>query len=174
MSRTVVALALAALLPLAARAGEHRDAVMDILNAYEVTASKADLDALGDGVVAELMEIAVDAEVPASRRGRAISALQFYPTDEVRAFLEARLVDADKSLYRRKALGALAAFGPSAVPVIAPYLKDRDEQVRMAAARSLGRIGGDEARGALEARRKKEKVASVREVIDAALQEVSP
>ena len=174
MSRTACALALAALLPLSARAGAHRDAVMDVLNAYEVTASRADLDAIGEGVVAELMEIAVDRDVPASRRGRAISALQFYPTDEVRAFLEARLAEGEKPLYQRKALGALAAFGASAVPTVAPYLKDRDEQVRMAAARSLGRIGGSEARSALQSRRKKEKVDAVREVIDAALQEVSP
>lgn len=174
MSRTLAALLFSALLPLSAHAGEHRDAVMDLLNAIDSTTSEADLKALGDGVEAELKEIADDGEVATSRRGRAISALQYYPSAESRTFLEAKLETGDKSLYRRKAAGALGAgWGEPSVEVLAPYLADKDEQLRMAVARTLGSVGGDAARGALEARLKKEKADAVKETLEAALAEVS-
>ena len=65
------------------------------------------------------------------------------------------------------ALGA--AFGEQAIEWVSPYLSDKDEQLRMATARTLGKIGGDAAREVLEARRKKEKADAVVEVIDKAL-----
>lgn len=176
MSRTFCALALAALIPLSAQAGEHRDAVIDLLNAVEQPATRADLDAIGEGMAAELLEIANDEAVPTSRRGRAISALAFYPTEEVQLFLREKAEKADKSIYRRKAVLALGeAFGEQAVEWVAPYLGDKDEQLRMATARALGNIGTEPARVALTEQRKQEKDAAVAEVIDKALaKEVSP
>ncbi len=172
MSRTLCALLVAAFLPFSAHAGEHRDAVMELLNGIEQPATQADLEAIGDGALAELREIAADESVPTSRRGRAISALQHYPTDEVRELLAETVKSGDKSLYRRKAVGALgAAFGADAVATISPYLTDKDEQLRIAVARTLGNVGGDDARAALEARVKKEKTEAVAEAIDAALKE---
>lgn len=174
MSRFLCALTVCAFLPLSAWAGEHRDAVMDVLNGIEQPATKADLDAIEGDVVTELKEIALDGEVATSRRGRAISALQHFPTDDVRSFLETRLSDGEKSLYQRKAISALGAgWGEGSIPTIKKYLTDRDDQLRMAAARTLGNIGGDEARGLLETRRKKEKVDAVKEVVERALEEVA-
>lgn len=175
MSRTLAALFLSALLPLsAAHAGEHRDAVMDLLNAYDTPTTQADLEAIGDGVVAELKEIADDGSVATSRRGRAISALQYFPSDDTRTFLADKLEKGDKSLYRRKAAGALGAgWGEPAVELLAPYLSDKDEQVRMAVARALGTVGGDEAKVALEGRLKKEEAEAVKETLETALSEVS-
>ena len=73
MIRTATLFALAALAA-PAHAGALRSPVMDLLNAYEDTASGDELRALGEGVDAELMEIADDKAVPISRRARAISS----------------------------------------------------------------------------------------------------
>ena len=73
-------------------------------------------------------------------------------------------------MFRRKAIMALGtAYGEQAVDWVSPYLTDKDEQVRMAAARTLGRVGGERARAALEGRKKKEKSDAVVEVLDKAL-----
>jgi HEAT repeat protein len=159
----------AALLAGPAWAGPKRDAVMDLLNAFEHTAGEAELRALGDGVDAELMEIADDAAVPATRRGRAVSALQFYPTDTVRGFLERHLKASD-ALVRRKAAYSLAAFGSAAVPSLTAALSDADVQLRIAAASALGTIGSDPAKQALRGRLASEGEGAVKDAITRALE----
>lgn len=169
MNRWMRALLLGALLPATAWAGPNRDAVMDLLNAYEDVPAKSDLDALGDGIDLELMEIADDHAVPSTRRGRAISALQHYPTDAVRAFLDAHLADADKGILRRKAAFSLAAWGDGAVDTLSGALTDDDVQLRIAVAQALGSIGTDASRQALQARLESESEAAVSEAIQKAL-----
>jgi HEAT repeat protein len=166
MIRTICLLVLAA--PLSAWAGPKRAAVMDLLNAFEEPIREADLAALGDGVDAELMEIADDAQVPASRRGRAVTGLQYYKTDTVRTYLEKQL-KGDVSLLRRKAAASLAAWGPTAVPALTPVLSDSDVQLRIAVAQALGRIGDESARKALQERLASESEPVVKEAIDKAL-----
>lgn len=169
MMRTLCALSLA-LLSASAQAGEHRDAVMDLLNAYELTALQADLQAIGDGVDAELLEIAQDAEIPTSRRGRAVSALQYYPTNAVRGFLEVQLAEADKALLSRKAAYALAGgWGADAVELLTGALASDDVQLRIAAANALAGIEGEAARAALETRKGVETEDAVNAVLDKAL-----
>ncbi len=155
MSRSLYAL-VALLLPLSAVAGDKRDAVLELLNAVEESPSAAELTALGDGVDAALMEIAQDTAVPHTRRGRAVSALQHFPSDPVRAFLEGQL-DGTDGLLRRKAAWSLAVWGASAVPKLSDALGDDDVQLRIAAAGALGAIDAPEAKTALELRLKKEK-----------------
>lgn len=168
MIRTISLLVLA--LPVAASAGPKRDAVMDLLNAFEEPVRAADLAALGDGVDTELMEIAADPEVATTRRGRAVTSLQFYETDTVRTFLEARLVSgATESLLRRKAAASLAAWGAAATPILGPVLGDRDVQVRIAVAQALGRVGDATARKLLRDRLATEPEPAVQEAITKSL-----
>jgi HEAT repeat protein len=168
MIRMLSLLVLAA--PGAAWAGPKRDAVMDLLNAFEDTVREADLAALGDGVDAELMEIADDAQVPTTRRARAISGLQYYRTDTVRTFLEKHLeTKSSVSMLRRKAAASLAAWGPTAVATLAPVLGDSDVQLRIAVAQALGRIGDDPARKLLQDRLAAEPEPAVKEAITKSL-----
>jgi HEAT repeat protein len=172
MGRTLSVCALALLLPLAsAWAGPQRDAVLELLNAYEDVPSQADLAALGDGIDQELMEIADDAKVPSTRRGRALSALQHYRTDDVRTFLEAHVDASDKGILRRKAAWSLAAWGDDAVAKLQGALADDDVQLRIAVAQALGSIGTDTARAALTARLDPEPETAVKDAIRKALGE---
>jgi HEAT repeat protein len=171
MSRLTWAL-LALALPITAVAGEHQAAVMDLLNAVEQPPTKTDLEAISDGVDAELMEIADDTEVASTRRGRAISALGFFPTDTVRAFLDAKLIEAGKSLFRRKAAYALAAgWGAESVEAIAAVLTDDDVQLRIAAVNALAQVNDATARQALETQLATESESAVKDAIEKGLKQ---
>lgn len=171
MMRTVLAI-LALGLSAPALAGEKHDAVMDLLNGFEDPVREADLAALGDGVEVELMQIAEDKAVPATRRGRAVSALQYYRTDAVRAFLEKHLADPHDGLIRRKAAWSLAAWGEPAVPLLTGALGDADVQLRIAAAQALGTIPHESAKAALRARLSAETESAVKDAIGKSLGEV--
>lgn len=155
-------------------AGDKHDAVLDLLGAFEEPVAQASLAALGDGVDLELMAIADDAAVAHSRRGNAVVALQYYPTDPVHAFLSAHLTTGNDPLLRRKAAYSLAAFGAVAVPELVVALGDPDAQLRMAAARSLGTIGEPAARDALLARQAQEPEQAVKDTIAKALGNGTP
>ena len=90
-------------------AGELRTQVLDLLGGYEETASPASLQALGPTVSDELLSIAQDSTVPASRRARAVHALGWFPSDTTRTFLVGTLQGADSTLAR-KAAYALANY----------------------------------------------------------------
>jgi HEAT repeat protein len=149
-------------------AGPQRQAVLDLLNAYDEPVRQEDLAALGAGVDAELLEIAQDAAVPLTRRGKAVAALKFYPTTEVRSFLDATLAG-QESLLRRKAAYSLAAFGSSAVPALIGALGEPDVQLRVAAANALGTVGDAEGLEALRARLAVETEPAVKKAITAAV-----
>ena len=149
-------------------AGPHRQAVLDLLNAYEHVATEAELRAIGEGVDAELMAIAEDAAVPLTRRGRAVSALQYFRTDAVRSFLETK-VSAGDALVRRKAAYSLAAFGAPAVGPLTAALGDADVQLRIAAAAALGTVGGEAALQVLRDRLAAESEPAVRDALTKAI-----
>jgi HEAT repeat protein len=154
-------------------AGAQREAVLDLLQAFDERVGRADLAKLGAGVEAELMGIADDPSVPTTRRGNAVVALQWYPSDAVRSWLVARLRarrDPGEDLLRRKAASALSAFGPSAVSELVPALADADPQLRVAVARALGTIADPAGRSALEARLAIETEQVVRSALQDALQ----
>ncbi|MCA9489676.1 MAG: HEAT repeat domain-containing protein [Myxococcales bacterium] len=157
------------LLAAASWAGEKRDAVLELLGAFEEPVAQKNLEALGEGVDVELMAIADDHAVPHSRRGNAVVALQFYPTDPVHTFLVAHLAPGNDALLRRKAAHSLAAFGAAAVPELAPSLADDDTQVRIAVVHALGRIEDPTARTALESRLPQEPEPAVKDAIAKAL-----
>ncbi|MFT4624411.1 MAG: hypothetical protein ACI8PZ_003070 [Myxococcota bacterium] len=157
------ALALVALLPALAWAQPDRAAVMDLLNQHDAAPTQTDFAALGDGVDALLMAIADDTEVPSSRRGRALTALQYYPTDAARAFVEGHLAPESTGLLRRKAVYALAGgWGVSALAPLTAALADHDVQVRIAAVTALAGLESAEATAALTARLEVETVDAVK------------
>lgn len=172
MHRTlrVAALLLLGLAPMA-QAGGLRDQVLDLLNAYEDTATPDELRALGAKVDKELMQIADDDGVPSSRRSRAITALGHFPNDDVRTFLDGHAAEADKGILRRKAVLSLAvAFGADAVPSIVPALADDDALLRVAAAQALALVEADASTEALKARLEVESSDAVKEAIQKALE----
>jgi len=172
MTRTVraAALFLLAYAPLAS-AGDLRDDVLDLLNAYEDTATAEELRALGPKVDLELMHIADDHDVPSSRRSRAITALAHFPGDKVQKFLEDHAEKADKGILRRKAVWSLAvAYGEASLPVLEKALADDDALLRVAAAQALGEVSSDQAKTLLQARLGSEDQDSVREAITKALE----
>ena len=156
-----------------ALAGPLTEPVTSLLDGIEHAPTAAEFAALGDGVDTELLAIAADASAPTSRRGRALSALAFYPTQDVRTALEQVLGEEQgKSLLRRKAAGSLGAgFGDDATSVLEAALSDDDPQLRIAVVHALGAIDTDTARAALSARRGVESQSAVVEAIDQALKE---
>lgn len=169
--RSVLGMALVALMSTTAQAGDLRDPVMDLLNAFEDVAEEADLKALGAGVDAELMEIADDDDVPLSRRGRAVTALHYYKTAKVHTFLDGHLSnEAMTSIIRRKAAWSLGTgWGTESVDDLSPFLSDKDVQLRLAVVEALGAVGGADAHAALKTRRTKEDNDTVNAAIDKAL-----
>lgn len=165
----LVVAALCAAMP--AMAGAQHDAVMDLLNAYEATATADQLKALGEGVDAELMAIADDSGVAPSRRGRAVTALQYFPSETSKNWLATRLVDdAAEAIVRRKAalsLGVVA--GAEGVTALTTALSATDAQLRIAAAQALGKVGTPEAVAALQGRLANEPETAVRMAIATAM-----
>jgi len=151
-----------------AAAGPLNASVMSLLDAYEAPVDAASVRALGEGAAAELVAVAKDPSVPPTRRARAITALRYVEaTDEVATALRDHL--ASESLLRRHAALSLAAvLGAAAIDDLEPLLADDDAQVRIAAARGLGRIGTERARAVLSARAAVETVPAVVEALDEA------
>jgi HEAT repeat protein len=171
MSRFSMALLLGALLPNSAWASIPTDALLALLDGIEQSPTAQQLTALGEGVDEALVGVASDTSMPSSRRGRAISALAYFPTSAVRSFLEGQLADGDnKGLLRRKAALALGAgFSTEAVAVLTTALEDEDVQLRIATATALGKVGDEAAKAALGDRRGRETEDAVNVALDAAL-----
>ncbi|NCG21802.1 MAG: hypothetical protein GWP91_22525 [Rhodobacterales bacterium] len=170
MSRVIWAIVAATLCTSPAMAGENRDAVLDLLNAFELPGSETDFKALGEGIDTELMAIAEDATVPTSRRGRAVSALQFYPNNVVQEFLVGHLAAADKSLIRRKAAYSLAAgWGEASIVLLQSSLVDEDVQLRIAVVNALGNVDADLARKLLTEHKRVETEDAVKTAIETVL-----
>lgn len=128
--------------------------VETLLSGIDTVPAAAEWRALDPASGGELRAVAADASRRLTTRSRAVSALQYFPTRETRAYLEATLADAGApSLLRRKAAVALArGFGASAVYALAARAGADDARLRDDVARALGRIGDDRARRVLVAR----------------------
>ncbi|MDP2306273.1 MAG: HEAT repeat domain-containing protein [Pseudomonadota bacterium] len=170
--RTFVVMLLAVALAPSARADEAlRTKMIDLLSAYEEPPSAADWRALGAGAGAELYSLAQDTTLSHTRRAGAVYALGFFPTDANRAFLAGLVAtDASDALLRRKAVYALGAgWGDGALSELTGALSAPDTQLRVAAARALGKVGTPSARAALQAQLGVEADASVRTTLSTAL-----
>lgn len=163
MRRALLVLALATSLP--ALAGDLREPVLAALSGIEDVPSADDLRAIGDGVDAELLELAQDQSLSHTKRARAVHALGWFPTDSNQAWLKSTLA-ADDALLARKAAYALAnGWGDAAVPLLQPALASTDVQLRLATVRALGNVGTAPARAALDARLQVEANAEVKDTI---------
>lgn len=157
------------LLSLPAAAGDLREPVMTLLSGMEDPPSADSLRALGDGVEAELLEICQDGEVSRSKRGRAVHALGWFPSDATRSYLDQMLGSGDRLMSRKAAYALATGWGDDAVPLLGRALGSDDVQLRIASAKALGNIGSASAREALQARLADETNATVQSTIQSAL-----
>ena len=155
MRRALFALAFAATLPLAlvapttAHAGALRAPVLSALSGIEDVPSADDLRSIGDGVEAELMELAQDSALAPTQRARAVHALGWFPSDGSRALLLSTLSSGDSLLARKAAYALANGWGDASVPLLQPALASADVQLRIATVRALDGVGTESARGAL-------------------------
>jgi HEAT repeat protein len=148
-------------------AGDTRAAILDLLGAYEDGPTADQLRALGDGVGVELLAIAQDPTIASTRRARAVTALQAFPSDAAVTWITAELGSpAAESILRRKCAWSLGVLrGEAAVPALAGALADPDPQLRIAAAHALGSIAAPAAKDALKQRLDAETDATVRAAV---------
>ncbi len=117
-----------------------RELILELLSAYEDPATVADLQSVAPAteLQAALVEIANDPDLPASRRGNAVTGLaSLPPTPEVQAELETLFATPDPAMQgymQRKAVWALAEAYPEAgKAAVAKALESPDLQIQWAA-----------------------------------------
>lgn len=146
-------------------AGPLRDPVLAQLDGVEDPPSLASLQALGEGVGPELLELAQDKSLLPTRRARATQALGHFPSEDARAFLVTTLAGGEPILARKAAWALAHGWGDEAVEWLAPALTADDVQLRLAGCRALGSLGSERARSALQARLAQEQNPAVKDLI---------
>lgn len=101
-----------------------------------------------------------------------VASLLEQPDTRLRALLEDTHTEAPMRAHAATALSLQA--GTEAIPTLLPYLQDREQQVRIAVARALGRLGGPEVQQALEERIPSEEEPLVREALQQGLSFIVP
>jgi HEAT repeat protein len=120
-------------------------------------------------VDAELLEIAEDAGVSKSKRGRAVHALGFFPTDSNRTWLVRALAGQDSRFARKSAYALSNGWGDAAISDLEGALRATDVQLRIAAASALGNLRSEAARTVLSNRLPDETESAVRQSIESAI-----
>jgi hypothetical protein len=131
---------------------------------------------LGPAVLGVLEEVASNPKAPAPQRVRAVTSIAAVDHPQATDYLRTLLEDTrTQSPLRASAATALSLrAGLDAVPTLLPFLQDRDEQVRVAVARALGRLGGAQVQQALEDRIPSEDNPLVREALQQGLTFIEP
>lgn len=126
---------------------------------------------LGPAAFSVLEELASNRKAPAPQRARAVTSMAAVDHPEAADHLRALLANrGTEPPLRASAATALSLrAGQEAIPTLLPYLQDRDEQVRIAVARALGRLGGPQVQQALEERLPSEQAPLVREALQQGL-----
>ncbi len=126
---------------------------------------------LGPAAFSVLEELAANPKAPARQRARAVTSMAAvdHPQagDHLRTLLEDKGTEPPLRASAATALSLRA--GQEAIPTLLPFLQDRDEQVRIAVARALGRLGGPQVQQALEERLPTEQDPLVREALQQGL-----
>ncbi|HJN78238.1 MAG TPA: HEAT repeat domain-containing protein [Myxococcota bacterium] len=143
--------------------------VMDLLGQMDSPATAEDYQALGEGVDAVLIEVANDDSQPKTKRGRAIQALGYFPSDQSQETLTALLASSDSTLKRKAVFALCIGWGDAALPLVEPALADEDVQVRISTAKALAMIEGDAADTMLTARLEVETEDAVKNAIQKSL-----
>ncbi|HUB08165.1 MAG TPA: HEAT repeat domain-containing protein [Myxococcales bacterium] len=160
-------------------AEKQRAHIQLLLEGSETPPPSEQLLAQGPGVFHALDAIFHDPTAKLSTRGRALASMANLDDDrgfaELRGVLASPSTTAPQPFFARTAIDALArAQGARAVSAIADALTWKDPGVREAAADALGRIGGPDARAALQARLALESDPGVRAALERALAKATP
>jgi hypothetical protein len=126
---------------------------------------------LGPAALTVLEELASNPKAPAPQRTLAVTSMAAvdHPqaADHLRALLEGRRTE--PPLRASAAIALSLRAGQEAIPLLLPFLQDPNEQVRIAVARALGRLGGPQVQQALEDRIPSEQNPRVREALQQGL-----
>lgn len=131
---------------------------------------------LGPAALDILEELASNPKAPAPQRVRAVTSMAAVDHPQTADHLHTLLKDArTQPPLRASAATALSLrAGSEAIPTLLPFLQDREELVRAAVARALGRLGGSRALQALEERIPSEQDPLVREALQQGLTFIEP
>ncbi|MFY2559835.1 HEAT repeat domain-containing protein [Corallococcus terminator] len=156
--------------------GDLREQVLTLLDPSQGPLREEPWRRLGPQAVTVLRSLVVDPSVPSSRRARAMASLALIDPPQgapsIQEVLEDPRAPAD---VRASAAGALAhCLGTEAIRPLAARLVDREDPVREAVALALGRLGGQQARQALEERLPLEERPLVREALQRGLSLAEP
>jgi HEAT repeat protein len=137
---------------------------------------ETDWKPLGPGALGVLEELAADPKAPAPQRARAVTSMAAVDHPQATERLRGLVQDtrAQPTLRASAATALGLRMGTEAVPTLLPLLEDRDEHVRAAVARALGRLGGAQVQQALEERLPVEEAPYVREALQQGLTFVEP
>ena len=154
-----------------------RERVLRLLARSEPLPREADWTPLGPEALGVLLSIVQDAAAPEAQRLRAIAALAVVePPEEPTRRLEelSRSSQLTPPLRAAAVLALPRRAGLAALPLLVPLLEDREVLVRSTTARALGRMGGAEARRALESRLALEPHPEVRAALQQGLSDTEP
>ncbi|NTX35339.1 HEAT repeat domain-containing protein [Myxococcus sp. CA051A] len=156
--------------------GGLREQVLMLLDPSQGPLREEQWRQLGPQAVPVLRSLVVDPSVPSTRRARAMASLALIDPPQgapsIQEVLEDPRAPAD---VRASAAGALArCLGTEAIRPLAARLMDREDPVREAVALALGRLGGQQARQALEERLPIEERPLVREALQRGLSLAEP
>ena len=155
---------------------ELRARVLALLDASQGGPREESWRRLGPDAVPVLTALAVDRETPIARRALALTSLALVDpaggAGSIREVLEDARAPADVRASAAAALGR--CLGLEAIPTLLNRLQDREDRVREAVAVTLGRLGGQQVRQALEDRLPLEERPLVREAVQRGLTLVEP
>ncbi|WP_240360529.1 HEAT repeat domain-containing protein [Pyxidicoccus caerfyrddinensis] len=155
---------------------ELRARVLALLDASQEGAREEAWRRLGPDAVPVLTALAVDRATPIARRALALTSLAVVDpaggAGSIREVLEDARAPADVRASAAVALGR--CLGLDAIPPLLNRLQDREDRVREAVAVTLGRLGGQQVRQALEDRLPLEEQPLVREALQRGLTLVEP
>jgi len=156
--------------------GTLQEEILRLLDKPEALPREADWARLGPDALSALLGLASDPKASEPQRSRAVAAMAVVAHPDASLRLQELLRStAQPSSVRTAATLALGRrAGLEAIPVLSPLLADPNEQVRVTAAQTLGRVGGAEVRKALEERLPLEESLAVREAIQQGLSYIEP
>jgi hypothetical protein len=156
--------------------GDLRERVLKLLDASQGGLREEAWRQLGPNAVPVLTALVADRHAPVARRALAMTSLALVDpvrgAGSIREVLEDSRAPADVRASAAAALGR--CLGLDAIPPLLTRLQDREDRVREAAAVTLGRLGGQQVRQALEDRLPMEERPLVREALQRGLTLVEP
>lgn len=118
--------------------------VLALLSAIHALPAQSDFAAAAPDARRIVLAVARDASVTGPHRARALEALRYWPDD---AAFAAHKIALEDPAMRHKVLRMLGAtFGERALPLLAPYLRHDDAQIRATALEAVADVKGTAAR----------------------------